>query len=73
MAQTTEERVAKVEGILEELRTRLDRFEARLDRIESEIGQMRTELHHEMHTNFRWTMGTIILMWVTIICTVVFA
>ena len=27
-------------------------------------------LHGEIHTNFRWTMGTVLVMWVTIICTI---
>jgi len=31
------------------------------------------ELRRELHTNFRWTMGTIIAMWVTVICAIMFA
>lgn len=30
------------------------------------------ELRHELHTNFRWTTGTIIAMWVTVVCAIVF-
>jgi len=50
------ERVAKIEGILEQINTRLNHLEARLDHIEA-----------EMRTNYRWIMGTIITMWVTVI------
>ncbi|MDI6814900.1 MAG: hypothetical protein QMC90_02295 [Dehalococcoidales bacterium] len=56
-----EERVAKVEGILEEVR-------ARLNHIESEI----SELRREIHTNFRWMVGIMFTMWVTIILAIIF-
>lgn len=60
-----EERLAKVEGILEEVRIRLNHAE-------SKIG----ELRREMRSNFRWTLrimlGVLIPMWVSIILTILF-
>ena len=59
-APSLEERVAKVEGVLEEVR-------ARLNHIESEVSQLR----RDMHTQFRWIigimLGILIPMWATII------
>jgi len=52
--------MARVEGILEEMRTRMTR-------LEDEVAQLR----REMQANFRWTIGImlaiLIPMWVTII------
>ena len=77
-----EERMAKVEGILEEVRTRLNHLESRMDGLETtmatEFSQLRQEinannreLRQEMRTRFRWTLGimlgVLIPMWVTII------
>jgi len=70
-----EERMAKVEGILEEIRARLNHLEAEVDGLRQEIGSLRGEingLRQEMYTNFRWTLGIMIPMWVTIILTIVF-
>ena len=58
---TTEEgRIGRVEGILEEVRTRLNSLEARLNSLES-----------RMQTQFYWLLGVmlgvLIPMWVTII------
>ncbi|MFZ6016345.1 MAG: hypothetical protein ACOYU0_01775 [Nitrospirota bacterium] len=52
-----EERMAKVEGILEEVRTRLNHFESRFDQIDR---------------RFNWLMGIMLTMWVTIILTIIF-
>jgi len=62
-----EERVAKVEGILEEMRERLSHLETR-----TESGF--SELRRELRSQFRWTLGimlgVLIPMWVTIIFTI---
>jgi predicted nuclease with TOPRIM domain len=75
-----EERLAKVEGILEEVRARLNHLEAELaglrDWMRDEIGGLRQELsglRREMYTNFRWTLAIMISMWVTIILAIVFS
>jgi hypothetical protein len=59
---TTEDgRIGRVEGILEEVRTRLNNMENCIDRLES-----------KMQTQFYWLLGVMITMWVTIILAVVF-
>jgi len=55
-----ESRVAKIEGILEKMRSRLNH-------LESEFRDLRGKLR----MNFRWTIGIIITMWVTIILAIV--
>lgn len=65
--------MAKVEGILEEVRSRLNHLETHL---EGEISSLRGEissLRREIYTSFRWTLGILIPMWVTIILATVFA
>jgi tetrahydromethanopterin S-methyltransferase subunit B len=49
-----EERVAKIEGIIEQMNERLNHIETSL------------------RSNFKWTIGIMITMWVTIILTIIF-
>lgn len=56
-----EERMTKVEGILEEVRTRLNHLEERLGRLEERLDRQ-----------FLWLMGVILTMWVTLILTILF-
>jgi len=60
-----EQRVAKIEGILEQLCARMNHLETRMSRLESEL-----------RSNFRWTVGimlaVLIPMWVSIILAIVF-
>lgn len=63
ISNTLEERVARVEGTLEQINIRLNSLENRLDRVEDSLADLRREIT----ANFRWTIGTIIIMWVTII------
>ncbi|HID11531.1 MAG TPA: hypothetical protein EYP17_09575 [Candidatus Latescibacteria bacterium] len=72
--------MAKVEGILEEVRSRLNHLETHLEgeisSLRGEISSLRGEissLRREIYTNFRWTLGVLIPMWVTIILAIVFA
>ena len=53
---TDEGRIGRVEGILEEVRTRLNNLENRMTALES-----------RMQTQFYWLLGVLIPMWVTII------
>ncbi len=83
---TLEERLARVEGILEEVRARLNHLETEIGGLRGEINGLRQEmsreigglrgeingLRQEMYTNFRWTLGVLIPMWVTIILAIVF-
>jgi len=74
-----EERLAKVEGILEQVGDRLNGVETRLNHVGTRLDHLETrfdELRREMHTNFRWTLGimlgVLIPMWVSIILTILF-
>ena len=62
-----EARVARVEGIIEELRARLGSIENRLDRLEDRL----TGLEARMQTHFQWLVGLMLglfgPMWVSII------
>ena len=65
-----EARVAHVEGIVGEMRSRLERIEQRLDRLETRLEELRRYIESQMRTNFQWTigimLGTMLPMWVTI-------
>jgi hypothetical protein len=56
-----EERVARIEGILEQM-------DKRLNHIESEIRDLRRDLSNR----FYWLLGIQISMWVTIILAIIF-
>lgn len=59
-----EERVSSTEGIIGQINERLRN-------LERGQGELRQELRAEMQSNFRWLMGTMLVMWVTIIGVVV--
>jgi len=72
MVSSLEERVAKIEGILEQM-------DKRLNHIESEVRDLRNELYREIRDlrraldyRFYWLLGVQISMWVTIILTILF-
>ena len=87
MAQVLEERVSRLEGAFEQMNERLGSIESSIGGLRQEIAGVRqdmnvsvaglhgamADLRNELHTNFRWTMGTIIAMWVTLICAILFA
>ena len=54
-----EEKMARLEGIMEQM-------DKRLNHIETEISELRTEIN----SNFKWTLGLLIPMWVSIIATI---
>lgn len=58
------ERVSSIEGIIGQINERLGN-------LERGQGELRQELRAEMQNNFRWLMGTMLAMWVTIIGVVV--
>ncbi len=66
-----EERVAKVEGILEEIRSRLNHVETEISQLRQDMNREIGSLRQAIQTNFRWTLGImlgiLIPMWVTII------
>ena len=73
-----EERVAKIEGILEQMDKRLNRLESEIRDlrvyVESEIRSLRGEigdLGRDLDNRFLWMLGVQITMWVTIILAII--
>jgi len=44
----------------------MEQMDKRLNHIETEISELRTEIN----SNFKWTLGLLIPMWVSIIATI---
>jgi tetrahydromethanopterin S-methyltransferase subunit G len=63
MKVSLEERVARIEGILEQMDKRLNHLESEIGEIRGEIGGIRDEIG----SLFRWTVGLIIGVWATVI------
>ena len=81
MMPDIEERQAKIEGTFEQIDKRISSLEGELrsetSQIRSEISQFRGEflsetsqIRSEMASFFRWTIGIMITMWITIIITI---
>jgi hypothetical protein len=58
-----EERVARIEGILEQMDKRLNHIESEIRDLRSGFGDLRRGLNNR----FLWILGVLITMWVTII------
>jgi len=74
-----EERVARIEGILEQMDKKLNHLENEIRDlrayVESEIKGLRGEigdLRRDLNNRFLWMLGVQITMWVTIILAVIF-
>jgi len=74
-----EERVARIEGILEQMDKRLNHLESEIRDlrayVESEIKSLRGEigdLRRDLNNRFLWILGVQITMWVTIILAIIF-
>jgi tetrahydromethanopterin S-methyltransferase subunit G len=63
-----EERVAKIEGILEQMDKRLNHLESEIRNLRGEIG----DLGRDLNNRFLWMLGVQITMWVTIILAILF-
>ncbi|MFQ6003458.1 MAG: hypothetical protein ACE5KJ_06895 [Candidatus Zixiibacteriota bacterium] len=63
-----EERVARIEGILEQMADRLNHMDERLNHVETEM----TDLRKEMRWIWVTMLAILIPMWVTIMLTVLF-
>lgn len=74
--QELEGRVAKLEGISEQISQRLNHLETIVESmrkdLNSKMDSLRTELLARIDTNFKWILGIMISMWVTIILAVIF-
>jgi len=100
-----QERMGRVEGILEEVRSRLNHLESDIGRLDGKIDGLRQEvredigrldgkidglrqevreeigrldrkidnLRGDIQTNFRWMVGIMLTIWVTVILTILFA
>jgi archaellum component FlaC len=78
-----EERVAKIEGIVEQMNERLNHIESDLgtlrEEMKAETRDIREklefntrDLRSEIRSSFKWTMGLMLTMWITIILTILF-
>lgn len=78
-----EERQTKIEGVLEQIDKRVGRLESDITRLEDkvEVGFAKLDakldtkidsVRNEVHVNFRWLVGIMITMWVTMILTIIF-
>jgi predicted nuclease with TOPRIM domain len=74
-----EERVARIEGILEQMDKRLNHLESEIRNlrvyVESEFKSLRGEisgLRRDLNNRFLWILGVRITMWVTIILAMIF-
>jgi chaperonin cofactor prefoldin len=63
-----EERVAKIEGILEQVDKRLNHLESEIRELRDEV----RELRRDLNSRFFWLLGVQISMWVTIILAILF-
>jgi DNA-binding FrmR family transcriptional regulator len=63
-----EERVARIEGIIEQIEKRLNHIEGEIRDIRNEIREVRKDLNYR----FFWLLGVLISMWITIILTILF-
>jgi chromosome segregation ATPase len=63
-----EERVVRVEGILEQVDERLNHLESEISEIRGEIKELRKDLNNR----FSWLLGVQISMWVTIVLAILF-
>lgn len=66
------ERMAKVEGILEQMSQRFNHLESRMASFESRVDSEFKAIRAEMNSHFRWMLALLITMWVTIIVAVLF-
>jgi hypothetical protein len=62
-----EERIAKVEGILEEMSRRINHLESDIANLRGDVNSLRGEVN----SLFRWTVGLILGMWITIQATLI--
>jgi archaellum component FlaC len=78
VALSLEERVARIEGILEQMDKRLNHIESDIVAIRTEIAglrreiiELRSEMHKRFDSFFKWLVSLILGMWVTIIVTLI--
>jgi hypothetical protein len=70
-----EERIARLEGIYEQVRDRLNGIDARLAGIDARIGGLETAMEArfaQIDQRFMWLTGIVIGTWITTILTILF-
>jgi uncharacterized coiled-coil protein SlyX len=72
MPELLEERQAKVEATLEQMDKRLTNVEMTVRELNTRIDALTNTLSTKIDSNFRWTIGIMITMWVTVILTILF-
>lgn len=63
-----EERMAKVKGILEEVRARLNHLETKVSQVRQEVNRLRDRID----TQFRWLVALMVAIWITVILAILF-
>lgn len=70
-----EERVARIEGILEQMNERFNHLESRIRALEDRINALDARINalsDKLDSHFRWTVALFVTMWVTVIAAVLF-
>ncbi len=63
---TLDERVSRIEGVIDQMNERLGNLEHGQRALDDKVTDTERSLRTEMRSNFRWTLGITIAMWVTI-------
>jgi predicted nuclease with TOPRIM domain len=66
-----EERVAKIEGILEQINERLNHLESNMINLNKRIDSLNVSLNKRIDSLFKWLIGLILGMWTTIMITLI--
>jgi hypothetical protein len=79
MSANVEERVARLEGVFEQVGDRLNSIDARLtsmdDHINGRFGQVEgrfAQIEQKIDSRFAWMLGVVLTTWMTTILTVLF-
>lgn len=72
MGDGVEEGVARIEATLEQMDKRLNHLETEVVELRGEISDMRMKLSDKIDRNFRWMIGILITMWITIVLAILF-
>ncbi len=67
-----EERLAGLEGVVGQMSIRLERIEKQMDERFGAVDRRFERLEDDIKTTFRWIVGIMLTMWVSIILTVLF-
>jgi len=60
-----EQRLAKIEGILEQMDKRISNLEHDFREFRGEVDKRLMELRHEINSNLKWTIGVMVSLWLS--------